>query len=110
MTPREIQTEHWPERTTYDFPLRPIGPLRFFGLVPMIFAVAWAWMPGQMAISAWRHALHSGGVAWGMAVFTSLFALTAVVPFCLGLFVFAGRTRLVVSRDRFILTEIAGPV
>jgi hypothetical protein len=110
MIPREIQTEHWPDRTTYNFPVRPIGPLRFFGLLPMIFAVFWAWMPGQMALSSLRHALQSGGAEWFVAAFTTFFVLTALVPFCLGLFVLAGRTRLVVDRERLIVTEIAGPV
>jgi len=110
MVDREIQTEHWPERTTYDFPVRPIGALRWFGLLPMGFAVFWAWMPGHEIFRLTRQAQVGGGFEWFMVGFLSLFLLAALLPFSLGLFLLAGRTRLVVTRDQIVTTEIAGPI
>jgi hypothetical protein len=111
MTPREIQTEYRPEHTTYDFPLRPIGAFRLIGLLPMAFAVFWAWMPSQQFLRSMRHASQAGGgFEWFFVGFLSLFLLAALVPFCLGLFVLIGRTRLVVSRDYILVTDIAGPI
>jgi hypothetical protein len=111
MMPREIQTEYRPEHTTYNFPLRPIGAFRLIGLLPMAFAVFWAWMPGQQFFRSMRHATQAGGgFEWFFVGFLSLFLLAALIPFCLGLFILLGQTRLEVRRDRIIVTEIAGPI
>lgn len=112
MIPREIQVEHWPERTTYDFPGRPIGKLRYFGLVPMLFSLAFVWFPLQMLRGPFRE-LFSGkaNLAELVAfVFVGVFVLVALIPFSFGLFLLAGRTRLVVTRDRLTVTQVAGPI
>jgi len=62
MLPREIQTEHWPDRTRYDLPRRPIGKLRWIGLVPIGFSVLFAQMPVRSLLSfAQRLAEGKGG-------------------------------------------------
>jgi hypothetical protein len=111
MLPREIQTEHWPEQTRYDLPRRPIGHLRWIGLVPIGFAVLFAQMPVRSMISfAQRLAEGKGGAPeLVFAAFLSLFVLAALIPFGLGLFILAGRARVVVRNNRMIVTEIAGP-
>ena len=110
--PREIQTEHWPERATFDFPNRPLGNLRFVGLLPIAFAVCFAWLPLQQVVRAARRFLESNAAPfdWAFAAFMSIFVIVAFVPFRLGVFVLAGRTRLVVTRHHLIVTEIAGPL
>jgi hypothetical protein len=112
MLPREIQTEHWPDRTSYDLPMRPIGWLRWFGLLPMLFAVVFAAVPAKIASFLLKPILehHGSPVEWVGLAFVSLFVLVALMPFGLGLLIMAGRTRLVVERDRIIITEIAGPI
>lgn len=111
MLPREIQTEHWPDRTRYDLPRRPIGKLRWIGLVPIGFGVLFAQMPVRSLLSfAQRLAEGKGGAPeLAFAAFLSLFLLAALVPFGLGLFMLAGRTRLVVHDNRIRVTELAGP-
>ena len=96
----------------FDLPIRPIGALRFIGLVPMVFAVGFAWMPGgQMLRSLRQIILGSGaGYEWFMVVFLSVFVIAAMLPFGLGLFMLAGRTRVTVGKNRIVVTDIAGPV
>jgi hypothetical protein len=112
MLPLEIQTEHWPDRTTYDLPMRPIGWLHWLGLLPMLFAVVFAAVPVKIASFLLKPILehHGSPVEWVGLGFISLFLLVALMPFGLGLLILAGRTRLVVERDRIIVTEIAGPI
>jgi hypothetical protein len=112
MLPREIQAEHWPDRTTYDLPMRPIGALRFLGLLPMAFSVAFVWMPGHFLLGLF-HQLgrdKAGFFLWIPIAFLCAFVIAGLVPFTIGLFMLIGRTRLVVTRERIIATEIAGPV
>ena len=112
MLPREIRTEHGPEMSRFDLPRRPIGALRFIGLVPMLFAVGFAWMPGKQMIQSLTEisAGSSSGFNWFMVVFLSVFVIAAMMPFGFGLFILVGRTRVVVGKDRIVTTEIAGPV
>jgi hypothetical protein len=111
MLPREIESENWPERATFKFPPRPIGALRYIGLVPIGFAVLFAWMPGKMAWRSLSHLfqgqINPGDLIFGL--FPLLFVLAALMPFSIGLFILMGRTRLVVTRDRLVATELAGP-
>lgn len=39
MVPREIRTEHWPDKTSYHFPIRPIGKWRMIGSFPIGFGI-----------------------------------------------------------------------
>lgn len=111
MLPREIQIEQGPDRTCYRLPLRPLGGFRWIGLLPMAFAVLFAWMPAR---EIWR-VLHragngsSPGFEWFFVLFLSLFVFAALMPFAVGVFVVAGRTKLTVTRDRIQSTEMAGP-
>jgi hypothetical protein len=112
MLPREIQTENWPDRSKYDLPIRPIGRLRWAGLVPMAFGVLFAAFPARIGSQALSRAFHHGGTGafeWVTVAFLSIFVVVAMVPFGFGLFVLAGRVRLVATKDKLIITEIAGP-
>jgi hypothetical protein len=109
MLPREIQVERWPERSTYDLPLRPIGKLRYFGLLLIGFAALFASVPGGIAGHSLRRVL-AGEAApsdWIFGVFTLVFVAAALMPFGIGMFVLCGRERLVVTRERLKVTEIA---
>ena len=112
MLPREIKVERGPEKSRFDLPTRNIGPLRFLGLVPMVFAVFFAWMPAGQMLRTIRELLAGDGSAfeWGIVVFLSVFVIAAMMPFGFGLFILAGRTRVTVLKDRIVTTEIAGPV
>jgi len=109
MLPREIQVERWPERSTYDLPLRPIGKLRYVGLVLIGFAVLFAWMPGGQVARAVRRALAGNASPADLVfgAFTLLFVVAALLPFAMGMFMLCGRTRLVVNRDWLRVTELA---
>ena len=111
MLPREIQAEHWPERTRYDLPRRPIGKVRYLGLLLIGFAVLFAWSSFMTLGRLLRHVAEGGATTggWLEAAFAMVFVLAALVPFGLGLFILAGRTRLTITRERLISTEIAGP-
>lgn len=111
MLPREVQAEHWPDRATFDFPVRPIGKVRYVGLGLIGFAVLFAWSPSRQVFHLLKQAISGQANLgdWIAGGFTLLFVLAALVPFGLGLFILAGRTRLKVLRERLIITECAGP-
>jgi len=112
MLPREITTERSPERTRFDLPMRDIGPLRFFGLLPMLFAVVFVWMPGREIVRMATRNLsgHGSSFEWVFVVFLSVFVIVGLMPFGIGLFILAGRTRVTVTKDKLSMTELAGPV
>jgi hypothetical protein len=85
---------------------------RLVGLLPMAFSIFFDSVPMRQL---WK-ALHplvqgkSGGLEWFLVVFLSVFVLAGLIPFVLGLFILAGRTRLAISSDKITVTEIAGPL
>jgi hypothetical protein len=112
MLPREIQTENWPDSAKYDLPVRPIGAFRFIGLLPMLFAVVFAALPSRLGWGVLQRALrHDAAIGeWIPVVFFVVFLVLAMIPFCLGLFILAGRVRLVATKERLVITQIAGPL
>lgn len=112
MLPRELEIERSSERTKFDLPTRDIGLLRFFGLLPILFSVGFAWMPAREMIRMAAKNIAGNGSAfeWIFVGFLSIFVIVAVMPFGIGLFILAGRTRVVVTKDRLIMTELAGPI
>lgn len=111
MTFRQPQSEFRPGRASFDLPARALGPFRLLGLVPMGFAILFAWMPVTQLLRSLERALSGtgGGFDWFVMLFLSLFVFAALMPFGLGLFMLAGRTRVTVTHDRLISTERAGP-
>jgi hypothetical protein len=110
MLPREIHVENRPDQTCYDLPVRPLGALRWVGLVPMGFAVLFVWMPASQLIHFLTRALQGGGgFEWFFAAFLAAFVGAGLFPFALGLFVLLGRTRLKIRPDHMVATELAGP-
>jgi len=112
MLPREISVEHWPERTTFTLPARPLGRWRWLGLAPMAFSLVFAGAPmGILGPSLRQFAQGGNGPGrWVFILIIALFMCFALMPFGIGLFLLAGHCRLVVSRDRITATEIAGPI
>lgn len=112
MLPREIETEHEPEWSRFDLPMRNLGPLRFIGLVPMLFALGFVWMPGKQLLRSLAEIIagNGSGFSWFFVVFLSVFVIAGMMPFGFGLFILAGRTRVVVKKDRLVMTELAGPI
>ena len=112
MLPREISVEHWPERTTFTLPVRPLGRLRFLGLVVMAVGLAFAIGPITMfwpVLSPFVHG-HSRGFEWLLLVPLALFLVFAQMPMGMGLFMLVGQCRIAVGRDRIVAAEFAGPI
>ena len=109
MLPREIQAEHWPEYTRYDFPVRPIGKWRLCGLFFIGFALLFASSPVKGALQFLQRVEHGegSGFDWIAIITGCFFATVAALPFGLGLFILAGRTRLIVGRDRITAAPVA---
>jgi hypothetical protein len=112
MLPREIITDLRTDRACFDLPRRPLGALRWIGLVPMAFAVFFAWMPAGQIIESISRMMERGigGFDVFFIVFLSVFVVAAMMPFGFGLFILAGRTRIVINHTHLRSTEIAGPV
>lgn len=112
MLPREIQTQRGPEKSRFDLPPRSIGALRFIGLVPMLFAIGFVWMPGKQLLRSLAEIIAGGGAGfeWFFVVFLSVFVIAGMMPFGLGLIILIGRMRIIVGRDWMVMTELAGPI
>jgi len=110
MLPPRVKTEQGPDWALYDLPLRPVGAQRIGGVLVLGFWVAFVSVPLEALRSLWRTAgRHSGFIEWGLLAFVSLFLLVSLEPLGLGLSILFGRARLVVLRDRVVVTEIVGP-
>ena len=112
MLPREISVEHWPDQTTFDLPVRPLGRLRWVGLVPIVSGVAFTVVPLAMFWPMFRQTAHAGTglFHWAFLLPFAIFIPFALSPVGIGVFLLAGRCRLVVTRDRITAREIAGPI
>ncbi|MFA5190498.1 MAG: hypothetical protein WC740_07230 [Verrucomicrobiia bacterium] len=90
----------------YALPRRPLGPLRFFGLLPLgvgaffsLFAVGW------MIAAA-----HGGGFfGWLFAIWGLPFFLAGFPPMAMGLAVLIGRCEIELRDGVLRMTEWAGP-
>jgi len=112
MLPREISVEHWPERTTFTLPVRPLGRWRLLGLIPMVLGVVFACVPVHLLGPVFHQAQpgQTGLFPWVFLAPLAVFVLFALTPVGIGLFLLVGQCRLVVTRDRVIATEFAGPI
>jgi hypothetical protein len=112
MLPLQVKIDHWPDRTIFNLPLRPIGAQRIGGLVMIGFWVCFVSVPVSATRSLWRVVTgsRSGTIEWMLLAFVSLIVLVSLELLGKGFFILLGRARLTVFRNRVVVTDIVGPV
>ena len=106
-----VRRENLGGNPRFDFPPRPLGWGKLFGVLLLVFGVVFMWTPGRMA---W-HSIHEwmekgpdvGNVVSGL--FPLLFAFGGVVPLFLGLVILFGRCRVEWRDGQLVATELLGP-
>jgi hypothetical protein len=91
----------------YELPRRPLGPLRWFGLLPLgfgaficLFAVGW-----MLAAAA----IGDGWFGWIFALWGLPFFIGGLSPVAIGLFMLIGRCEIELRDGALHTTERAGP-
>ncbi len=91
----------------YELPQRPLGPLRFIGLVPLGFGACFS-----LFAVGWMMAAASGGDLFDIAfaLFGLPFFLAGLAPMAIGLFTLFGRCEIELRDGILRTTERAGPI
>ena len=110
--PPEVHVESMRDDATYFFPVRPLGKLRWFGMLPLLFGVAFMSVPGSSLIGFAKHAATGKGglVELFFACFEIPFVIVGAFPIAVGLFILCGRVRVEWKDKKLSAVEIAGPL
>jgi hypothetical protein len=107
--PSEIKVrELLPSGVRYELPRRPLGALRWIGLVPLGFGALFSGFAIVWMIAAATAA--SGLVGWLFVLWGIPFAVVGCIPMALGLFIFAGRSVIELRHGQLRVIELAGPI
>jgi hypothetical protein len=110
--PSAIRVEAIRDDVSYALPVRPLGPLRWLGWLPVGFGVLFVAAPTRMLIGILKNIVAGNADvgAWIFAVFLIPFVAGGLVPLPLGLFILFGRCRVEWRQKRLSILESAGPV
>jgi len=111
LSPR-VSSQYVDGELRFELPARPLGPVRWIGLVLVAFGIVFLWGPAHGLWGSIQQGLRGGfdlaDIAF--ALFEALFVCAGLVPIALGVFVIAGRSRIAWSPEGLRSTEILGPL
>jgi hypothetical protein len=107
----EIRVETAGNDVTYWLPVRPLGKIRWFGLLPVGFSVLWLSGVGRMFLSMVHQLMTSKnpGFEYFMVAFLLIFVVVGCFPAGLGLLLMFGRCRLSWRNGRLTVSDSVGP-
>lgn len=108
----DIRVESSGSDVSYSFPVRPLGKLRWIGLILVGFSVLFIWSPAKGVFEALARFSHTEqpGFEW-IALFAQLFfVVVGSIPAFLGLLIAFGRSRVDWRNGRLSVLEHAGPI
>ncbi|MGA2543354.1 MAG: hypothetical protein ABSG78_17530 [Verrucomicrobiota bacterium] len=107
----EIRVETAGNDVTYCLPVRPLGKIRWLGLVPVGFSALWLSGVGHMLLSVVRQFSNSkqSGFELFMIVFLAGFVLVGCIPAGFGLLLMFGRCRVTWRDGRLTVSDSIGP-
>lgn len=106
-----IKREHIGGNVRFDFPCRPLGWGRLFGLVLVGFGLLFVWMPGHTVWEFFQKLQHENFNVGNLVftVFPLIFVVAGCVPMGLGLAIIFGRSRIEWRDGDLFCTELVGP-
>ncbi|MBI3850137.1 MAG: hypothetical protein HY298_07590 [Verrucomicrobia bacterium] len=107
-----IRVEAASHEVSYFLPARPIGKVRWFGLIPIAFSLLFISIPAKSLIEFLQHIQGGKGDIgnWFFILFLSGFVVTGLTPMCLGLLAICGRCRVDWREGRLTITDYFGPI
>src|SRR4051812_37754797 len=107
----EIRVEAAGNDVSYFLPVRPLGNLRFFGLVPIFFSILFMSFAVNCFGSAWLDIFRgqAGAGDWMLGIFSLPFIFGGLTPAMIGLLIFLGRSRVEWHSQRLAVVDYAGP-
>lgn len=108
----ELQVESMGNDVSYILPVRPLGRLLWFGLVPVVFSIVWMWIPGHSLVEFLQRLVagHHDAGEWLFVAFLLPTTLAGLLPLFMGLMVVAGRCRVDWRDQRLSVLDYAGPI
>ena len=108
---RAITCEYTGGDARFDFPIRPLGPLKLLGVFLIGFSVLFDWQPARMFwhSSSAASTPTGGAVDFFSLLFDSVFLLAGLVPMAIGLVILFGRCRVEWRNGRLRSSERLGP-
>jgi hypothetical protein len=107
----EIRVETAGNDVTYCLPVRPLGKIRWFGLIPVGFSVLWISGLRTTLLEALRDLSKSkqSGFQYFFIAFLLIFVLVGCVPAFYGLLLMFGRCRVMWHNGRLTVSDSVGP-
>lgn len=106
----EVYVESIGDEATYQLPVRPLGPLRLAGLVPLGFSVVWFGFLSKILVPQFRHlANHPQPFDYFICAFLLCFVAAGCAPAALGLAALFGRCRIRWRNGHLHVSEQVGP-
>jgi len=108
----DIRVETEGSDVRFDFPPRPLGKLRWLGLLLVAFSVLFVWMPAQSLFRFLENLAAGKGEAgnWVFVAFLIPFVIVGLFPMLLGLLAIGGRCRIEWRAQRLLVTDYVGPI
>jgi hypothetical protein len=97
---------------SYFLPVRPVGKLSWFGLIPVAFSLLFISVPLKGLFEFLHRILTGKGDpgSWFFVLFLSGFVVAGLMPMGLGLLAIWGRCRVDWRGRQLIITDYAGPI
>jgi hypothetical protein len=107
----EIRVETAGDEVTYWLPVRPLGKMRWFGLIPVGFSVLWLSGVGRMFLEMLRQISMSKqpGFEYFMVAFLLVFVIVGCFPAGTGFLMMFGQCRVRWRDGRLTVSEFVGP-
>jgi len=107
--PNEIKVrELMPSGVRYELPRRPLGALRWIGLVPLGFGAVFSGFAVLWMLAAALTA--RGALGWVFVLWGVPFVVAGCVPMAIGLLILAGRSVIELRDGTLRVIEEAGPI
>jgi hypothetical protein len=107
----EIRVETAGNEATYWLPARPLGKIRWLGLILVGFSVFWISGVGRMLADVLRDLSKSKqpGFQYFFIAFLLVFVLVGCIPAFYGLLLMFGRCRVIWRNGRLMVSDSVGP-